>query len=114
MAWVILTTRYGKDVRQPSEADLLKAADELYERVDDTEHPNAWLRYGLDEGPMFIIDGYLNRTIRFAKYADQDDDEPLAEYTHRGEGRESLLRVWTLLAQGDIEKIKAEYPSCGW
>ena len=60
--WTILTRRYGGDVRDPSPADLAAAIHELYHEdlagmtsADYEEHGSATLRYGFDEGPMFLV-----------------------------------------------------------
>jgi hypothetical protein len=81
---------------------------------DYAEHPNAWLRYGFDEGPVLVIDVYRKGTVIFSKYADQDDVEPLTEYTMQNVERESLLSLWKWLANGEIEKIRTKHPTCGW
>jgi hypothetical protein len=120
-AWVILTDRYGADKRQPSPEDLRRAIDELLNEniagmteADFAEHPNAWLRYGFDEGPMFVINAYRNGSVTFSQFPDQDDAEPLTEHTAQPVDRTSLLSLWTWLAEGDIAKIAAKHPCCGW
>jgi hypothetical protein len=119
--WVILTTRYGSDKSMPSEADLARAVDELFvENVesmrepDDAEHPNAWLRYGFDDGPVYVIDARGNGTVTFEKWGDQDDDELLSSYRVYGVDKPRLLSLWKWLASGQVAKIAAEYPECGW
>jgi hypothetical protein len=119
--WNILTRRYGVDVRDPSHAQLLQAVDELYdeniegmEEGDYAEHPNAFLRYGTDDGPMFVVDAYRNGTVILAKYADQDFGEPSHEMTLSSVPRERLLELWASLASGDFERIRAECPVCRW
>jgi hypothetical protein len=86
-AWVILSVRYGGDIRNPSPQQLQQALGELFEEnipgmteADYMDHPSAWLRYGFDEGPMYVLDVYRDRSVIFAKYADQDDSDSLWEY----------------------------------
>lgn len=119
--WAILTKRYGADIRQPSEADLGAAMDELL--IENTpgmteqsyaEHPNAWLRYGFDGGPVFVVEVSRRQSATFLKYADQDDADPLSQSTLAGVAPKKLLELWKWLAVGEIDRIKSEYPSCGW
>jgi hypothetical protein len=119
--WAILTKRYGADIRSPSEHDLAQAIDELLDENlpgmtegDYAEHPNAFLRYGHDDGPMYIIDLTRERTATFLKYADQDEVDELCNYTLLEVTRDTMLELWTWLAQGRIDQIVAAYPSCGW
>jgi hypothetical protein len=120
MPWVILTMRYGEDIRTPSESDLRRAVDELFNETiagmlesDYAEHPNAWLRYGDEEGPVFVADASRNRTVTLAKYADQDDVDAVTEATFNID-KERLLMLWRWLAAGEIDRIRAAYPRCGW
>jgi hypothetical protein len=120
-AWVILTSRYGGDTRQPSEGDLAQAIDELLnENIAGTteaayaEHPNAWLRYGFSEGPVLLLEANRKRTVTFSKLSDQDAPDALTAYTVRNMERDAMLSLWKRLAKGEIEKIVADYPACGW
>src|SRR5262249_31700824 len=60
--WVILTRRYGDDTRSPTATQLAEAVAELYQETlpgmsegDYAEHGDASLRYGWDDGPMFVL-----------------------------------------------------------
>src|SRR5262245_11972035 len=119
-AWVILTKRYGDDIRTPSDDHLAQAVDELFNENlkgisedDYVEHPSAWLRYGFDEGPVFVVEANRYGTVTLSKYADQDDTDAVAEATFNIE-RERLLPLWRWLSAGHIERIRAAYPRCGW
>lgn len=120
MGWVILHKRYGEEVRQPLPSELAQAIGELFDEniegmaeADYAEHPNAWLRYGFDEGPMFVVEASRNGTATLSKYADQDDIDPVAEVTFSVE-RGPLLSLWLWLAEGELERIRSAYPRCGW
>jgi hypothetical protein len=119
-AWVVLHKRYGEDIRHPSDRELTQAVDELFdERIegmteaDYLDHPNAWLRYGFDDGPEFVAEASRNQTATLAKYADQDDVDPVAEATFNMD-RNKIVSLWRLLAEGKIEEIRRAYPRCGW
>jgi hypothetical protein len=120
-AWTILTKRYGEDIHQPSDVVLADAANELFvenivgmTEADYAEHPSAWLRHGFDNGPVFVVEASRKGDVFLFKYADQDDADPVAESAIHGVSQEQLLSLWRLLAQGDVEQIRRNYPSCGW
>jgi hypothetical protein len=106
--WVILTKRYGEMVREPTRAQLTDALRELFDpSVDDEEHGAASLGYGNDDGPMFEIEFTCGRIARFEEWADQDYERELApprETTVHGEPE--ALRLWTLLASGDVQAVR--------
>lgn len=114
-AWVILTTRYGTDIREPTSDHLRSALAEVYHEDhpamtggDYAEHPNAWLRYGFDSGPMYVLNVYRSRTVYFSQWADSDYEnelKPEAEKINASE-REAL-DLWELLAKGKIDEVKA-------
>ena len=119
--WAILSTRYGGDIRQPSHEQLMQAIDEVVtEDLDGvaegyySEHPNAWLQHGYDEGPVYVIDAYRNGTVICSQFADQDDVDPLTEITLKGVSRDQLLSLWKCLADGEIASIRAEHPDFRW
>lgn len=118
--WVILHKRYGEDVRQPSDGELAQAVDELFDEhiegmteADYAEHPNAWLSYGFDDGPVFVVEASRNQTATLAKYADQDDIDPVVEATFNMDWN-TILSLWRWLAEGKIEEIRSAFPRCGW
>lgn len=119
--WAILTSRYGEEVDEPSPAQLLDAAEELYnENVEGmgegeyAEHPNAWLRYGTDDGPMYVVDAYRDGTVIVSRFADQDFGEPSHQTTLSDVQKDRLLELWTWLANGDFETIRSRYPALRW
>lgn len=111
---VILTSRYGGDKSRPSADELAEALVEIYHEdhasmteKDYAEHPNAWLRYGLDGGPMYVLDVYREGRVHFSQWADQDYEAELAPETALiGVNEEEALHLWKLLANGEIDQIK--------
>jgi hypothetical protein len=106
--WVILTKRYSADIRGPTAAQLSDALRELFDPgVDDEEHGAASLRYGNDDGPMFVMEFTCGRIARFEEWADQDYGRELApprETTVNGDAE--ALCLWTLLASGDLQAVR--------
>jgi hypothetical protein len=117
-AWVILTSRYGGDTREPSVDQLHRALAEVYHESDPSmtegdyaEHPNAWLRYGSDDGPMYVLNVYRSATVYFSQWSDPDYESELEPEVERVKVSESEARhLWELLASGKIDEIKAS----GW
>jgi len=106
--WCILTTRMGTDVREPTDAELKDALAEVFSTVD-VEHPNAWLRIGLSDGTMFVLDVYRGGTIIFNQWADSDFEEELAPPSKLAEVPvEDALRLWRSLLRGDVGAVRAE------
>jgi hypothetical protein len=115
---VSLTTRFGRGVRNPSDADLEAALTELYVEnhpsliaADYEEHPNAWLEYGYEDGDRWTVhtlDIYRTGVVIFSKLEDQDDDEAVFEKQMNGVDRHSASRLWRTLARGDIEELEKE------
>lgn len=81
---------------------------------DYEEHGVAFLRYGFDEGPLFVIEGNRMRRLILSKYADPDFEELVSE-VHTSEVAEAeLLQLWKWLQSGNIEAVQRSYPDCGW
>lgn len=106
--WVILTTRYGTDVGSPTEAQFIAALRELFDpRVDDEEHGDAWLRYGSDDGPMFVLTFTAAHTARFEEWADQDFEVELAPARESAPISDAdALNLWMRLSAGDVQGVR--------
>jgi|GEM_PF-485499 len=116
LPWVILTRRYGGDVRSPSEKQLADAVAELYQETlpgmtEDyyAEHGAASLRFGYDQGPMFVLEVSRLREVRFEEWADQDYEQELASPRGLHQVSEVLaLQLWRWLAQGEIDRVRSQ------
>jgi len=113
--WAILTKRYGEDIRQPSDAQLSKAIDELYienlpgmtER-DYQEHSEAFLRLGFDEGPMYVTTATRNgRKVILEEWKDTDyEEEQCPPKTMQNISKDQVFNLFKFLAQGNIDLIR--------
>lgn len=115
--WVILTRRYGEDVRSPTTQQLADAVSEVYHETIPgmtlafyAEHGSALLRYGYDEGPMFVL--YVDRLhqVVFEEWADQDYEVELAPARKMRDVSEVLaceLLGW--LADGQIDWLRSQH-----
>jgi len=114
--WVILTTRYGGGTRNPTAAQLSQAIAELYHETlpgmtddDYAEHGAAFLEFGFDDGPMFVIAVDRLGTVAFEEWADQDYRRELVPPRKRHEvPEEEALRLWNWLADGEIDRLRSQ------
>jgi hypothetical protein len=114
--WVILTSRYGGDTRGPSAEELAHALAEIFHEnlpsmteSDYAEHPNAWLRYGFDAGPMYVLDVYRGGCVHFSQWTDQDYEAELApESVMNNVSEQAARHLWELLSSGDIGQLRSK------
>jgi hypothetical protein len=111
---IFLTSRYGKEIENPSQEDLSHAIDELKNDIpiktpgaDDSDHESAWLSSETDDSPKFILSVERDGTVCLSKFMSPDADDPSEEITKKV-SLEKALALWLLLAKGNIEKIEAE------
>jgi hypothetical protein len=98
----------GADKREPTDDELLAVLKDVFTSNDD-EHPNAWLRVGSDDGPMFVVDVYSSRRIVFEQWADADFDNQLApEIILSDVQLELAMGLWRSLRNRDIEAVRLQ------
>src|SRR3954470_22112946 len=78
-SWCILTKRFGADIRHPSFNDLEAAVREIIDpaHTRDREHADICVRYGYDEGPMYVLTYAIDQSLIFEQWADQDFEAEL-------------------------------------
>ena len=108
--WVILTRRYGDDVCNPTAGQLADAVSELYhETTPDAEHGSVFLRYGSDDGPMFVLDVDRLHQVVFEEWADQDFEVELAPSRKiRDVSEIQACQLLGLLADGQIDLVRSQ------
>jgi len=118
--WSILTTRYGDHKKSPTAGDLSAALYELYHEnisykteSDYAENPNACIRCGFNDGAICLLDLHRTGKLIFQQWADQDSEKPpAAEITVENVTEDQARRLWDLLMDGEVEKVKAELAGC--
>jgi len=111
--WVILRRLYGASRRDPSSEELAAAIRELFvenlpgmTEADYAEHPDASLRYGHDDGPMYVLEIDRHGKATFQEWADQDYETELAPARVLRLSQDDALRVWTLLASRNVDGVR--------
>lgn len=112
--WTYLLFRYGNEVSSPTSEQIETAAHELFnENIsgmtegDYNEHGAASLRYGFDEGPMYVLEITRSGLARWEEWADQDYNEELAPTREASSFTEKrAVELWKALASGDIDFIR--------
>jgi hypothetical protein len=112
-SWLILSPRYGADVRNPSPEDLERAVAELFleslpgiGESDYAERGAAALRYGFEGGPMYVVDVDRAGNARLEEWADADRERELAPPRARRVTADQAQRLWVLLAAGDVDEVR--------
>ena len=79
-AWVTLTSVDGRDIMAPTEQQLAAALAELYSKrkKTDPEPASAALRFGYDDGLMYVAEVSSTGDIRFEEWSDSDCELALA------------------------------------
>jgi hypothetical protein len=115
-AWFILTKRFGADVPDPSSDDLRAAVGEVVdpEHASDSEHTNTLVRYGHDDGPMYVLSYDADRCLTFEQWADQEFESELAPAGYRRDVPPAeALRLMEALRTGAVARVKQEAWAAG-
>lgn len=115
--WVILNRRYGEDIRDPSPEQLADAIRELYvedlsgmTEADYEEHGAGSLRFGSDDGPMYVLEATRGGILRFEQWADQDYEVQLSPTRTMTSAPQALAtELFVQLASGDIAAVRGRF-----
>ncbi len=106
--WLVLVTRYGAAIPDPSRDRLSDALAELLDpAVHDDEHGDAWLRCALENGQEVVVTITRHGAARLEQWADREEDRPLAPpRTATVRDAQEALELWALLAAGDLDGVR--------
>ncbi|MFC0682909.1 hypothetical protein ACFFGH_34205 [Lysobacter korlensis] len=111
-----LQKRYGESIAAPSESELGDAVMELFNEnlpgitdADYAEHGAAHLRYGFDEGPMFVVEVARTGEATLEEWSDQDYEEKICPSKTISVTAQQALDLWLLLAAGRIDEVRAAF-----
>ena len=76
-------------------------------QADYEEHGAAFLRYGIDEGPMYVVTVSRTGIATFEQWQDQDYMAELeVSKSLQAITREHAGAIWSALAEGNIEQVR--------
>jgi hypothetical protein len=108
-AWLVLTRPDGREVAAPTEAQLAAALADVYEGKAHSPEGgpgSAVLRFGYDDGLMYQMEVAGNGAIRYEEWSDRDCEIALARPRLMSADRQHALKLWKLLAQRQVAKIR--------
>ena len=110
-AWVTLTSVEGRDIAAPTEQQLAAALAELYGRrkqgLATAEPASAALRFGYDDGLMYVAEVSSAGEIRFEEWSDSDCELALATPRRMQASLAQAGEVWAMMARRQVSKIRA-------
>ena len=115
--WCYLLYRYGNETGAPTRDDIAAAAKELYDESVPGMHENSYeehgaasLRYGYDEGPMYVLEISRYGTACWEEWADQDYITELCPMKEiKSLPQEKAVLFWEQLAEGKIELVRVHF-----
>ncbi|SFQ53452.1 hypothetical protein SAMN05216567_118157 [Variovorax sp. OK605] len=115
-SFLILNRRFGGDIRDPSDRDLEDALRQVFiedhpqlTEADYEEHRGAFLRFGSDEGPMFVVYVYRRGDVVLEQWADADYEDELVAALHLHRVTfDDALRLWKLARDKNISGLRQE------
>lgn len=109
-AWVTLTRADGRDIASPSEQQLADALAELFGRpapdVSRLEAPSAVLRFGYDDGLMYVAEVNSTGELSFEEWSDRDCELALATPRRMKGGKEQAQELWGMMRRRQVSRIR--------
>ena len=109
-AWVTLTSVDGRDIAGPSEKQLAATLAELFAQrkkaAPGAEPATASLRFGYDDGLMYVAEVNSNGDISFEEWSDSDCEIALASPRRMSAGQPQALQLWSLMARRQVSRIR--------
>lgn len=115
--WCYLLRRYGEEIAKPTRDEISAAVKELYEENlpgmtagDYEEHGAGSLRYGYDDGPMYVLEITRHGTARLEEWTDQDYEMELCPMREvKALPQDKAVVLWVHLAAGEIEAVRPHF-----
>lgn len=110
-AWVILTGQDGTDISAPTDKQLAAVLAEVFgkARKGASSHPEpatATLRFGYDDGLMYLAEVSSTGDLCFEEWSDRDCEMALARPRRMKAGKKEALEIWTMLAHRQVSRIR--------
>jgi hypothetical protein len=106
-AWVTLTSVDGRDIAAPTEKQLASVLAEIYARSNNGAEPaSAALRFGYDDGLMYVAEVSSSGEISFEEWSDRDCEIALARPRRMRANQKEALQLWSWMARRQVSKIR--------
>jgi hypothetical protein len=103
-AWVILTDAEGREIDAPSEDELAETLAAVYANTDQS---SAVLRFGYDDGLMYVAEVSSAGRVSFEEWSDRDCEMALAQPRSMTASQAEALALWCFMARRQVSKIRA-------
>lgn len=109
-AWVTLTSVDGRDIPAPTEQQLAAALAELFgkrKKCDPAPEPqSAALRFGYDDGLMYVAEISSTGDILFEEWSDRDCELALAAPRRMKAGPAQAQQLWAMMSKRQVSRIR--------
>lgn len=121
-AWFSLTGPDGHEQTSPTEQQMMAVLAELFgaataptsnaapttpSSAASGESRSAALRFGYDDGLMYVAEVSSRGEVRFEEWSDRDCELALADPRRMAATPELARQLWTLMAARQVSKIRA-------
>jgi hypothetical protein len=106
-AWVVLTSLDGHDTAAPTDGQLAAALAQVYAAPAGREAPSAALRFGYDDGLMYVAEVTGAGQVSFEEWSDRDCEMALAPPRRMHATEQEALQLWCWLAHRQVSRIRA-------
>ena len=107
-AWLTLTRLDGREIAAPTDKQLASTLTELYAlgKNGGAEPATAALRFGYDDGLMYVAEVSSSGAIRFEEWSDRDCELALADPRCMQASKAKALELWSLMARRQVSRIR--------
>lgn len=108
-AWVTLTRADGRDIASPSEQQLATALAELYPHAKGAapaDAASAVLRFGYDDGLMYVAEVSSTGELRFEEWSDSDCELALAAPRCMKGSQAQAQELWAMMNRRQVSRIR--------
>jgi hypothetical protein len=109
-AWVTLTSVDGRDIAAPTEQQLAAVLAQLYAKPKKNapapEPASAALRFGYDDGLMYVAEVSSTGDIRFEEWSDSDCELALAPPRRMKGSQDQARQLWAMMARRQVSRIR--------
>lgn len=109
-AWVTLTSADGREIASPSEQQLAAVLAELYRQVNPGAPPaepvSAALRFGYDDGLMYVAEVSSSGELSFEEWSDSDCELALATPRRMQGSEKQAQELWDMMSRRQVSRIR--------